>query len=148
MANEKEAASSLFREMLQWGIYKRTQGRIARQITFAAILITFLLAAWSLSRHWLTENEIWHTFVPTAIAIFGAWFAFRLVNLHRFADFLISVEAEMYKVSWPSRKELVRSTIVVMIVIFGLAMVLVAYDLFWGLVLTKLLGIHGMSGNG
>ena len=31
------------------------------------------------------------------------WFAYRLVNLSSFADFLIAVEVEMTKVSWPSR---------------------------------------------
>ena len=36
----------------------------------------------------------------------------------QFADFLIAVEAEMTKVSWPSRGELVRSSIVVILVIF------------------------------
>ena len=59
---------------------------------------------------------------------------FRVVNMPRFADFLIAVEAEMNKVSWPSRSELVRSSIVVLITIFVLAVVLFAYDMFWGVV--------------
>jgi preprotein translocase subunit SecE len=53
------------------------------------------------------------------------------VNIPQFADFLIAVEAEMNKVSWPSRGELVRSAAVVIFVIFLLATVLFAYDLIW-----------------
>ena len=32
------------------------------------------------------------------------------MNMPRFADFLIAVEAEMNKVSWPSKAELIRSS--------------------------------------
>ncbi len=46
-----------------------------------------------------------------------------------FADFLISVEGEMNKVSWPSRAELFRASLVVILVIFFLAAVLFCYDL-------------------
>ena len=48
-----------------------------------------------------------------------------------FADFLIAVEAEMNKVSWPSRGELFRASIVVMLVIFVLAAVLFGFDVMW-----------------
>jgi preprotein translocase subunit SecE len=57
--------------------------------------------------------------------------SFRLVNMPRFADFLIAVEAEMYKVSWPSRTELIRSSLVVIFVIFALSVVLFGFDAFW-----------------
>ena len=42
-------------------------------------------------------------------------------ELPGFADFLIAVEAEMNKVSWPSRGELFRASIVVLVMIFVLA---------------------------
>ena len=149
MGKEKDAAAyPFFRELLQWGLYKRSQGRIARQVTFAALLIVCLIGAWRLHVHWQAENELWQTFVPTVVAALGAWLSFRAVNLPRFADFLISVEAEMYKVSWPSRAELFRSGLVVILVIFGLAMILVGYDMFWNLVLSKLLGIRSGGGGG
>ena len=48
------------------------------------------------------------------------WVSYRLVNVPGFADFLIAVEAEMNKVSWPTRTELFRSSIVVLIMIFAL----------------------------
>ena len=56
------------------------------------------------------------------------WIGYRLVNDPTFADFLIAVEAEMNKVSWPSQTELIRASLVVIILIFGLTMVLFSYD--------------------
>jgi preprotein translocase subunit SecE len=44
---------------------------------------------------------------------------------------LIAVEAEMNKVSWPSQQELIRASMVVILLIFGLTVVLFVYDYFW-----------------
>jgi preprotein translocase subunit SecE len=63
----------------------------------------------------------------------------------RFADFLIAVEAEMNKVSWPSRAELFRSVVVVLVSIIGLAIVLYLYDVLWQLLL-RMLGVLGQRG--
>ena len=52
-----------------------------------------------------------------------------IINYPKFADFLISVEAEMNKVSWPGRSELWRASVVVIVVIFFLAGLLYAYDI-------------------
>ena len=50
MAKEKNAPLGLFfRELFQLGIYKRSQGRVARQATFGALFVAVLLAAWRLS---------------------------------------------------------------------------------------------------
>ena len=47
MSQEKVASSVMwFGELFQVGVYKRSQGRIARQVTFAALAIAFALAAW------------------------------------------------------------------------------------------------------
>jgi preprotein translocase subunit SecE len=132
MAKEKNATvSPLFRELFQFGIYKRSQGRIARQITFATLVFGFLLGAWRLSVFEINAGRPMQLVVPTVLALAGAWLAFRLVNIPNFADFLIAVEAEMNKVSWPTRGELVRSSLVVIFCIFFLAAVLFGYDLFW-----------------
>jgi preprotein translocase subunit SecE len=76
--------------------------------------------------------------MPALVLAFGAWASFRIVNIPRFADFLISVEAEMNKVSWPSRAELYRASLVVIVVIFLLTAVLFAYDLVLRWMLTRL----------
>jgi preprotein translocase subunit SecE len=71
----------------------------------------------------------------------GGWAAFRIVNIPRFADFLISVEAEMNKVSWPNRNELWRASVVVIVVIFLLTAILFGYDFVLRMVVNWLLGI-------
>ena len=81
-------------------------------------------------------------FFPILIALFGSWLGYRLVNLPRFADFLIAVEAEMSKVSWPSRGELFRSSLVVICVIIILAVSLFSFDLIWQWFFTNVLRIR------
>ncbi len=73
--------------------------------------------------------------------LLGAWAAFRVVNIPAFADFLISVEGEMNKVSWPSRGELFRASVVVILVIFFLAALLFLYDALLEVIMQ---GINGL----
>ena len=65
------------------------------------------------------------------IILFGLWFGYRLVQWVTFADFLISVEGEMAKVSWPNQSELRSATIVVLTLFFLLAGVLYTFDLIF-----------------
>ena len=139
MSREKVASAVMwFGELFQVGVYKRSQGRIARQVTFTALVIVFAVAAWRLAYHrmWLPGN------VALALAGFllvgGMWLGFRVVNVPRFADFLIAVEAEMNKVSWPSKAELIRSAVVVIFVLFFLTVVLFGFDLVWGFVFEQI----------
>ncbi len=76
--------------------------------------------------------------VPGLLLLLGLWASYRVVNIPAFADFLIAVEAEMNKVSWPTRGELGRASAVVLIVIFSLAIVLSVYDMLWGILFRKL----------
>ncbi len=143
MAKSKTVDSgSIIQEMFQVGLYKRSQGKVARQVTFAAVAITVALGCWSLMQWlgvWLPSDWSSMQYVISGVLLFlGCWITFRVVNYPQFADFLIAVEAEMAKVSWPSRTELVRSSIVVIIVIFVLAGVLFSYDVIWNWVFTKL----------
>lgn len=119
--------------------YKRSQGRVARQVTFAAVALMVAVGAWLLSER--GGSPVYQYVVPLLIAAIGWWAAFRLVNIPRFADFLISVEAEMNKVSWPSRAELWRASIVVIIVIFFLAGLLYAYDIILKYLVNKIFGL-------
>ena len=88
--HNQTAGSALWRDLLSFAVYKRNQGRVTRQVTFA--------------------------------------------------DFLIAVETEMTKVSWPSTDEVIRSSAVVIFLIFALAAILAAYDLFWWFVLRAIQG--------
>jgi len=66
----------------------------------------------------------------------GLWASYRVVNVPSFADFLIAVEAEMNKVSWPTRTELFRSSMVVLIMMFVLGFYLAGCDIVWKLLLS------------
>ena len=143
-------------ELLSAGVYKRNQGRVARQVTFAAFALALAVGVWRLSQLlplWLASSAASATapaadlgvvrfLVPGAILATGLWFFYRLVNMPRFADFLIAVESEMAKVSWPTGAEVARSSAVVIFLIFALSAILAAYDLFWWFVLRAIQGFN------
>ena len=107
--------------------YKRSQGKVARNVTLYAMVAIVAAGAWLLSARGDTEVEQY--VIPLVVLGVGWWVAHRIINYPRFADFLISVEAEMNKVSWPSRAELWRASVVVIVVIFFLAGLLFVYDI-------------------
>ncbi|HEX4415134.1 MAG TPA: preprotein translocase subunit SecE [Lacipirellulaceae bacterium] len=144
MANETSAGAGMFQELFRFGFYKRSQGRIARQSTFYAFAVIVALGAWTLSRYlggyisdaavgnpdWTVQKQRLVEYgVPLAVLAVGLWASFRVVQMPAFADFLISVEGEMNKVSWPSRTQLFRASLVVILVIFFMAGILYGYDL-------------------
>jgi preprotein translocase SecE subunit len=224
-----QGSSSFWAELLKVGLYKRNQGRLARQLTGAAIAVIVAMGAWRLSQsilsgyvdsYWAIEvaytaternsefdetiREIAKEYDPTAIfveggdaddrtleillptSVFyetdqdldidkkklakkirtqlkaadptwdtiepyersnpvlwitygipfgvfaaGAWIAYRLVNYPRYVDFLVAVEAEIDKVTWASRQQLYRYTVVVVATMFLMGVVLFVYDVFW-----------------
>ena len=133
------SAGSVLHELLQPNLYKRSQGRITRQVTFVVLLAAFVLAAKAI---WDSVGNDGVRYVLTAVvALGGAWLSYRIVNLPRFADFLIAVEAEMSKVSWPTQSELVRASLVVIILIITMAAFLFAFDFIW-LQFFKFLGVR------
>ncbi|MFZ5831311.1 MAG: preprotein translocase subunit SecE [Planctomycetota bacterium] len=127
---------ALLQELFQWNLYKRSQGRITRQVTFAAIALAIAFGSMQLNdvltgRGWTAGWGGVEYWLPGLILIVGIWLTYRLVNYPVFADFLIAVEAEMGKVSWPTRTELVRASIVVLIMLFLLSFVLFGFDQIW-----------------
>jgi preprotein translocase subunit SecE len=126
--------------LLRTDLYKRTQGKITRQVTCIVIWVVFALGAWRLYDSMISVQPAIRYGVPAVVLAVGLWVGYRAVNDPTFADFLIAVEAEMNKVSWPSQTELIRASIVVIVLIFGLTLVLFAYDLVLFRVL-KFLGV-------
>ncbi len=131
---------AFFHELFHAGLYKRTQGRVTRQVTFLTVAVALIGGLWRLSQtQTLVGGGLAVRYgVPGILLLFGLWATYRLVNVPGFADFLIAVEAEMNKVSWPTRTELYRSSIVVLVTIFALAVVLFGFDLFWKAVFSGL----------
>ncbi len=130
----------LLQELFAAGVYKRNQGRMVRQVTCLVIWLVVAVAAWRLHALLLhPQLGGWVSYlVSVGLGAVGIWFGYRLVNWPRFADFLISVEAELNKVSWPTQKELVRASIVVIFTILFLSAILFIYDLVWQLVFTAI----------
>lgn len=155
---QETAGGSLWRELFSVSMYKRNQGKVARQVTFAALAAALLLGVWRLSQLlpiWFgggaapgaaslggIDLGVLRIGVPAVLGLLSAWVCYRIVNVPRFADFLIAVESEMTKVSWPSKDEVVRSSAVVIFLIFALAAILAGYDLFWWFVLRSLQGFN------
>lgn len=146
---------AFFQELMTVGIYKRSQGRITRQVTFAAMALVLAVGFYRMHQILLLKNigDSWQItqlmmksgmayWLPGGLVLTGLWICFRLVNLPSFADFLIAVEAELNKVSWPTRTELIRSSIVVLISLLLLAAVIFSFDLIWRKIF-QLLGILG-----
>jgi preprotein translocase SecE subunit len=75
--------------------------------------------------------------LPALLVLASVWFAWRMVNVPVFADFLIATEAEMNKVSWTTRKNLVTDTIVVLVTVVLLTTFLFVVDQVWAVVLTR-----------
>ncbi|MCL2006361.1 MAG: preprotein translocase subunit SecE [Planctomycetaceae bacterium] len=134
----------LFKELFRLRRYKVSQGRLIRRLTMAGVWVMFATAAWKCTlmdftwvARWMgMSGEAASAFVPAftfsmagMILLFGLWFGWRLINWPTFGDFLIAVEAEMAKVSWPGRDELKSSTVVVLAVFLFLAGVLLIYDM-------------------
>ncbi|MEN6406892.1 MAG: preprotein translocase subunit SecE [Thermoguttaceae bacterium] len=130
---------TFFRELMHVRVYKRSQGRVTRQVTFAGAAVIVALGLMRLSMILTGQGPAWQFALPGVLLAICLWASYRLVNVPGVADFLIAVEAEMNKVSWPTRTELFRASTVVLILIFSLGIVLAAYDIFWRVLL------HGLS---
>lgn len=133
----------LLQELFASGLYKRNQGKMVRQITCLTVWVVAAVAAWRCHALFIApamgaENRALSYIVAVALGSLGLWFGYRLVNWPKFADFLISVEAELNKVSWPTQKELVRASMVVIFTILFLSAILFGYDALWKFVFTQL----------
>ena len=126
----------LIKELFSIRLYKSTQGLKVRRATMIAILVLVASGAFKFTQMsfegWpLLNDQIVRWMVAGMISLLGWWIAFRLVNWPVFADFLVSVEAEMFKVSWPSKSEVYSSTLVVLTMFLVLALLIFGFDLFW-----------------
>jgi len=130
--SSKSAGASLLPELFRFGIYKANQGRMVRQFTFFAVIVIAAFGCVTLSSGTLMQyGKGIQVGLPVAVWIIFGWVAFRLVNVPRFADFLVSVESELEKVTWPSRKEVIQATVVVLLTMFSLGLFLFLIDLLW-----------------
>jgi len=128
-------------------IYKRGQGKYTRLWSAFAVAIVAGLgclrlytkleaASWGLS----TKTTLWiATMVPSGLFVIMAFVIFWLVNKPSVADFMVSAEGEMKKVSWSSRQEIYVSTFVVIAVVIIMSLLLGATDISFSALFSWLL---------
>ncbi len=130
-------------------IYKRSQGTYTRLCSAFGAALIFGIGCWKLFEHLEASDfglgsraELWlATLVPFGLfSIFGLTI-FWLVNKPGVADFMISAEGELKKVSWSSRQEVVVSTFIVIVVVAVLACLLGGVDVLFELFFSELIGI-------
>lgn len=145
MAKQKLAAvhsggmKSVILNTLSIGRFKRNQGRITRQLTAVALSLIVLFGGYTLYQRLLSEQDDPRYVLAESLGVIflGLWCTWRVIHLPRFADFLISVEAEMDKVTWSDWGELKRATVVVLVTMLILTGVLFVFDIFWQKVFTN-----------
>jgi len=122
-------------ELLNARMFKPNQGRVVRQVTALSVAVVFVATAWRLKNTVLTdlpENLAWLGLaIPAVVGVGGLWLAYRLVNWPKFANFLVSVEAELDKVTWADWDYLKRATAVVLVVMVLLGAFLFFSDVLW-----------------
>jgi len=128
---------------MAFDIYKRGQGKYTRLYSaFGGILIVGLGCFQLYTKLQALDLGLWvETMVPVALFMILSVLVLWIVNRPTVADFMISAEGEMKKVSWSSKKEIAVSTFVVIVVVVGMAAILGVTDLGLQLFFAWLLGI-------
>src|SRR5262245_28966776 len=135
--------------------YKPMQGQRVRRATMLGLLILLGCGVYVLVQHGtlVTGPADWALRIafttraipllpdvaitaPLLLAAAAFWFSFRVVNWPTFADFLIATEAEVNKVSWPTRRSVIQDTIVVLSTVVLMTLFLFAVDIGWGKLLS------------
>ncbi|MBL8768796.1 MAG: preprotein translocase subunit SecE [Planctomycetes bacterium] len=123
--------------------YKPDQGRVARTITAALLVVLAYYAAWTL-RHFMSwdwaKKDLGIT-VPVlealltpglliATVVFVAMFVLirKSVNDQRLAELLIDTESEMKRVTWPSWPETWNGTVVVCVTVAAMIALVAGFD--------------------
>ena len=121
-----------------WRIYKEGQGRWARGILVAVVMLGAVFALKQLhgylspdeewSSTWLYGID-WRFLVHGPILVLAAWLSLWLFNRPSTADFLIDTEGELKnKVTWPSKKEEVNASLVVVVTVLILSVYIFGID--------------------
>jgi preprotein translocase subunit SecE len=128
-------------------LYKPMQGWYARLYTALGLGVIVIAGAYRIENESREYTPGWRFGLPTAFVLVLGWLIFRIVHFPPFAEFLIATEAEMNKVSWTSKDDLIRATTVVLITVVLMAAFLFMVDYFWTYIL-RWIGVLRFSGGG
>lgn len=130
-ARDRHVTIQLDLKMLVSG-YKTKQGRPSRQIALCVSTgclswLTIQIASMFVARQ---AGLFWLTLCISA-SVVSALLSMFILEKPKFSDFLISVQSEIDKVTWPSTEEVKRATLVVLVLIISMACVMFFFDLVW-----------------
>jgi preprotein translocase subunit SecE len=128
-------------------VYKPLQGRQARLWTAAGMGLILAVGVWRLVEALIEYRPAPRYGIPALVGLALGWLVFRLVEYPPFVEFLIATEAEMNKVSWTSRADLYRATMVVLTTVLLVAVYLFGVDWLWSYLL-QAIGVLKFSGDG
>lgn len=120
-----------------FAIYKKGQGYWTRMGTAIGVGVLGVIITWQIYDQvpkFFTDTDHGRKIALIADAVFVVLYAllgWRLMNKPSNVDFLIATDSEMKKVNWTSKRELIGSTKVVIIFMFGIALLLFSLDLLF-----------------
>lgn len=124
-------------------IYKRGQGKNARLWTAVVLFAVAAIGCWKLHLRLQVSENVWiHTLIPSLVCAGLAGVIYWISNIPTIADFMIAAEGEIKKVSWSSRKEIVNSTVIVIIVVVAMAAGLGVVDLGFRLFFDQIVNLY------
>jgi len=128
--------------------YKWGQGKDTRLYSAIAIALMSAIGCWRLYAKLQVSLDVTQTLqlvlsntVPLGVFVIIAVVLYWLSNRPTVADFLISAEGELKKVSFSSRREIAVSTFVVIVVVISMAVMLGVADFCFDLFFTNVVGI-------
>lgn len=133
-------------------IYKSGQGYWTRMLSaIGAGTLVLAGSAWLYSkiipRYAPKDNSIYYQAgISTGLIIVFGLLIYFLLNKPKIVDFMIAVEAEMKKVNWPSKKEIIGSTWIVICGTLLIAGLLFLINIVFGYIFVKI-GILAPTGN-
>jgi preprotein translocase subunit SecE len=139
--------ASFLANLIRADMFKPMQGWYARLYTAIGLGVVVAAGAYRIYEASLEYKVEWRFGIPALFAAILGWVVFRIVHFPPFAEFLIATEAEMNKVSWTSKDDLIRATSVVLITVVLMAVYLFVVDTLWTFIL-KLIGVLTFSGGG
>jgi preprotein translocase subunit SecE len=138
---EESVMSQVTAAILSASVFKPNQGRVVRQVTFFGLWLLFSLGLWLVASYLIDlfrGGDLANYLAAFGVIAMAFWLGYRSVNVPSFTDFLIGVEAEMRKVTWPTKKELIAGATVVLFVVVSLAVLMFGFDLIWTAIFTWL----------
>jgi preprotein translocase subunit SecE len=123
-------------------IYKPGQGKYTRLCSGFTVGTIVAMGCWRLYEKLnASDLNLWVvSLVPVVVFAALGVLIYWLLNKAVLANFLIAAEGELKKVNWSSRREVIVSTFVVIVVLVGMAAVLGTTDMVFRLFFQYLLG--------